>query len=77
MSYLCSTYDLYMIYLFYLWLTSANHVHFYTLWFTYGLLMIYLYFCLGFTYVLLMTYLWSTYSTYDLLMQIIFSIFHL
>ncbi len=48
--------DLFMIYLFYSWLTYANHVHFYNLWFTYGLLMIYL--C--FTYVLLMIYLWFT-----------------
>ncbi len=81
--------DLFMIYLFYLWLnifngpspprgtqqqptprgrrlwlTYANHVHFYNLWFTYGLLMIYLYF----TYVLLMIYLLLTYDLLILLM---------
>jgi hypothetical protein len=56
--------DLLMIYLFYLWLTYANHVHFYNLWLTYGLLMIYLYII----HDLLMIYLWFTYDLLILLM---------
>jgi hypothetical protein len=56
--------DLFMVYSFFLWLTYANHVHFYNLWFTYGLLMI----CLYFTDDLLMIYLWFTYDLLILLM---------